>query len=127
MPHNFIPEFFDHGSDLVVIGTNPEMADYDNPRGHIHGLCPYIRAVDARGNTMIKYSKVSHHVNVGDEEAEREARQLADRLNLKLKQRRMPDFTKGWDVGRPVYGSPAYEEYGAADDLALERMEDEAV
>ena len=126
MPHNFIPEFFDHGSDIVVIGSNPESADYDNPRGEIHGLRPYVRAVDARGNTKMKYSTVVHHVNVGDTEAERDARALADRLNEKLAQRRMPDMSS-WEEGRAVYGSPAYEAYGAEGDLAWERsMEDEA-
>lgn len=125
MAHNFVPEFFDHGSDIVVIGSNPEIADYDNPRGEIHGLRPYIRAVDARGNTKFKYSKDVHHVNVGDTEAEREARALAERLNEKLKQRRMPDLSR-WEDGRAMYGSPAYEEYGQDEDLEWERsMEDE--
>lgn len=31
---NIKPITFFAASDIVVIGSNPEMADFDNPRGH---------------------------------------------------------------------------------------------
>jgi hypothetical protein len=126
MPHNFIPTSFDYGSDIVVIGHNSESADYDNPRGAIHGLRPYIRAIDAEGNTMIKWSAVTFHVREYEDVVHAEAKAHAERLNERLLHRRKPDFSS-WQEGRPVYGSPAYEAYGRDDDLAWERsMEEEA-
>jgi hypothetical protein len=120
MPHKFVPINYVAGSDIVVIGSNPESADMVNPRGEIFGYLPYVRAEDAYGNTKIKYSNVTHHVSVGQRFAEAEAEALAKRLNARLMLRRMPDFSQ-WQDCRPVYGSPAYEEYGQADDLAWEK------
>lgn len=42
---------FSAGSRYVVIGTNPEMADYDNRRGEIYGLAYYVQASNAHGDT----------------------------------------------------------------------------
>lgn len=121
MPTNFHPVEFDVGSDIVVTGYNSESADYDNPRGALHGLRPYIRAIDARGNTMVKYSTKTYHV--ADEKlAHADAEIVAITLRLKLAKRVKPNFAS-WVVGRPVYGSEAYIEYGQEDDLALERQE----
>lgn len=126
MPHNFIPTDFDYGSDIVVVGHNSENADYDNPRGEIHGLRPYIRAIDADGNTMIKLSTVTFPVREREDVVHAEAKACAERLNERLLHRRKPDFSS-WIEGRPVYGSPAYEQYGREDDLVWERSQDEEV
>ena len=120
MPNQFIPVSYDYGSDIVVIGFYSESADITNTRGEIHGLRSYVRAVDEQGNTRMFYSSKSIHHSYGDREAEIEAKAVAERLNAKLAQRRIPDFTQ-WVVGRPVYGSEAYIQYGQEDDLALER------
>jgi hypothetical protein len=123
MPQNFIPVEFDVGSDMVVVGFNSESADYDNPRGALHAIQPYVRAIDARGNTMVKYSTKTYHV-ADEKQAHADAEIVAISLRLKLANRLKPNFDK-WQVGRPVYGSEAYIEYGQDDDLALERQEAE--
>jgi hypothetical protein len=119
----FHPDYFDVGSDIVVVGYNAENADFDNPRGAIHALRPYIRAVDEQGNTRVKYSTKTYHTSQ-EREAHADAEIVAATLNLKLAKRRKPRF-EAWVVGRPVYGSPAYQDYGQADDLAWEKEHDE--
>ena len=37
-------------TDIIVIDTNPEMADATNPRGHIHGEATYIVATGPMGH-----------------------------------------------------------------------------
>lgn len=48
-------EHFFAGTDLVVVGTNPEMADYSNPRGEIIRSAAYVYATDAAGNRRRMY------------------------------------------------------------------------
>ena len=111
---------FDTYTDIVVIGSNPEMADYDNPRGHVYGFAAYVRAVSKHGDTRV--------LHVATERSERDAvaqaDQLAERLNARLQNLgKLPVAFDGWTAGRPVYGSDAYVEYGQADDVALEARE----
>lgn len=108
-------------TDIVVIGTNPEMADYSNPRGSIHGHAAYVVAEDDRGN------RARLHVDTARFEADvlPKAERLAAALNARLAAGKLPVAFESWASDRPAYGSDAYIAYGAHDDLMLERREDE--
>jgi hypothetical protein len=106
--------------DIVVVGTNPEMADVDNPRGYRYGVRWHVVASNEHGDTK-ELAVVSSTVNA-DTQAVAEA--LATRLGARLLNLgKLPVGFTYWTDGRPVYGSDAYVEYGQADDLALERRE----
>lgn len=108
-------------SDIVVIGYNPENADYENQKGEIYGHAAYVQAVSPRGDTWIK------HVRTDRFEAEvmAEANKLADALNARLTNfDKLPVNFASWPQGRTIYGSEAYIEYGQAEELALEMSED---
>ena len=107
-------------SDLVVVGTNPEMVDVDNPRGHLFGLLWYVTASNEHGDTR-ELAVVSA---APGSDTKRAAELLATRLGARLLNLgKLPVGFALWPEGRPVYGSDAYVEYGQADDLALERRE----
>lgn len=120
----FVPVDFLGSSDVVIIGSNPEMADYDNPQGHIYGFAPYVRIANEYGDTFVS--------SAGDAcRCEREANEKAERMATALHSRwvnlgKLPVGFEKWQQGRAVYGSDAYTAYGADDDMALERMEEEA-
>ena len=87
-------------SDIVVVGTNPEMADMSNPRGHLFGEAWSVIATNTHGDQRALY------VGIGDADQVQEDR-LAQRLN------QLAVIAQ--------YGSPAYVEYGQDDDVAAER------
>lgn len=113
-------EFFAR-TDIVVIGTNPEMADYSNPRGDIHGHAAYVVAEDAHGNRACLHAGTSRF----EADVLPHAEQLAAALNARLALGKLPVGFAGWSADRPAYGSEAYAAYGAFDDLMLERREAE--
>jgi hypothetical protein len=114
----FKPVDFLAQTDIVVVGRNPEMADYDNPRGDVHGFASYVRAADAAGNTRMLFVKTALFEAEALEPAEALARVLTKRL---INFGKLPVGFERWEPGRPVYGSDAYLEYGADEDLAFER------
>jgi hypothetical protein len=48
----FVPSCFFLRSDVVVIGSNPESADMDNPRGSLFGYAVYVVAEASNGERM---------------------------------------------------------------------------
>jgi hypothetical protein len=111
-------------SDIVVTGTDPENADISNPRGESYGLQWFVQATNGHGDA---YEQPV--VTPRPEDAERVATRLAAALNTRMQRLgRFPVDFASWPPGRPVYGSPAYLEYGQDDDLATEarELEDEA-
>lgn len=110
-------------TDLVVVGTDPEMADYDNPRGEIIRSAAYVVAEDAQGY------RVRLHIRTGFEadvlpKAEREAAGLNARLNNLKK---LPVGFGRWEETRPGYGSDAFIESDQGhQDWLEERMAEEA-
>lgn len=103
--------------EAVVMKVDPEMADYDNPTGAIIGFAGQVCAEDERGNRWF------YTVARGYDQAKvlKQAEIMAERLNIRFRQGKLPVAFSQWVQGRPAYGSPAYEEYGAADDLVWER------
>lgn len=107
-------------SYVVVMGVDPELADYSNPRGERYGFAAYVRGCNERGDT-----REMHVVTEYDERAaEAKARKVADALNARATRLgKLPVRFDSWATGRPVYGSEAYMLYGQADDLAFEARE----
>ena len=106
----------------VILGSNPEDADYDNPRGYIYGFAFRIVASNQHGDTRYLDFKVApnrHHYSTVQAEAEA----LAAALNARLARGLLPVAFATWREGRAVYGSDAYVEYGQDEDNELERME----
>ena len=97
------------GSDLRVVGYNPENADMDNPRGAIIREVFHIQATNEYGERRVWGSF--------------DSADLAEKSYLHI----APPIAM-WSISNPVYGSSAYEEYGAANDMAAERemAQDEA-
>jgi hypothetical protein len=109
---------FDAVSDIVVIGTDAEAADYDNPRGELYGIASYVRAIDEQGNTKILYVATGQESDVVAK-----AQTLADRLNARLANfGKLPIGFDKWEDGRPVYGSDAYD---SDEEIAWERRAEE--
>jgi hypothetical protein len=111
-------ETFFAATDLVVVGTNPEMADYDNPRGNIIRSAAFVYAEDARGNRRRLW------VTTGFEfEVLPKAEALAAALVARLKNLgKLPVGFDRWADARPAYGSDAYD---PQDEIDLERREAE--
>lgn len=112
-------EYFVAGTDIVVIGQNVEMADYDNPRGYVYGFAAYVQAVSPQGETRVL------SLGAGNSEAAMlaEADAQAAALNARLAAGKAPVGFDRWVEGRPVYGSEAYSAYGQADDVEWERCQ----
>lgn len=98
-------------SVAVVVGTNPEMADIDNPCGEIVRDCWFILAEDSMGNRR----QLGGVMFEDQDEAARFAATLDGQS---------PEAAD-WAKVEPRYGSPAYE--GVEPELAwLERQADES-
>jgi hypothetical protein len=119
--NDFIPVSFFAGSDVVVVGQHDEMADIENPRGYIYGFASYVIAEDEAGNRVQLFIKSARQEAVVLAAAEKQAAALNVRLSLG----KLPVNFGSWEHARPAYGSQAYIEYGADDDIALERREEE--
>jgi hypothetical protein len=113
-------EFFAH-TDIVIIGTNPEAADYTNPRGNIFGHSAHVVAEDKNGNRCRLHVATSRF----EDDVLPQAERLAAALNARLALGKLPVGFGSWSADRPAYGSAAYEAYGAFDDLMVERREAE--
>jgi hypothetical protein len=101
---------FDIHSEIVVVGRNPEMADIDNPYGHIHGIAYFTVATYPSG---LRFRHIHNHEDINKAEDYCERIQKANFFNLRY-----------WQSFRPVYGSRAYEE-NMGEELALEKKEEE--
>lgn len=115
------PVAFFAATDIVVIDTNPEMADYTNPRGEIYGHAAYVYAEDARGNRRRLCCKTARL----EEDCLPFVERMAAALNVRLADGKLPVAFDYWETARPAYGSDAYIEYGQDDDIELERREAE--
>jgi len=107
-------------TDIVVIGRDPEMADYNNRDGSIFGYAAYVEASNDYGDTREFFVCSA----VREDEATAEADELAHRLTVRFESLgKLPVGFAAWHQGRAVYGSEAWAEYGNDDELAYERRE----
>lgn len=98
---------FHASSDIVVVGTNPEMVDFDNPRGNVYGFSSYVVATDEQGNRTRLYVTTSSC----DRDALEEAERLAARLTLRLQVfKKLPVAFDRWEPTFAAYGSAAHDE-----------------
>lgn len=113
---------FEVAEELVVVGRDPEMADYSNPRGELVGEAHYIVGTYEDGR------RIAHEVCattrrghlLGGPSVERLER-LAAHLN-EAQPALNPDL---WRDTRPVYGSEAYVSSGQEFlDWSAERAEE---
>ena len=115
---------FGIGSDLYCAGRRDDGSEF-------HAERFYVFAEDARGNRWTHGSQfagcaVHWSSEVGCnffEDIREEARARAERLLARILAAGGRIDLQHWGESRPVYGSPAYEEYGQWDDIALERAE----
>ena len=120
------PTHFFAASDIVVIGHNPEMADYDNPRGELYGFSTYVVAQDAQGyRRCLHVGTVS--VALGETRALQGAEALARALNARLSTGKLPVGFSRWVEDRPAYGSDAYVREGCEDELIAWELEQDGV
>lgn len=115
------PTRFFARTDIVVTGSNPEMADIVNPRGHLFGSAAYVVAEDDKGNRR----ELHVVTKASDADALAAADRVAAALGARLAAGKLPVAFDRWQEGRPAYGSDAWVEYGNDDELALERREAE--
>jgi len=106
---------FSAGCDIVVTGSNPENADVCNPRGDYFGEAWMIFATNEHGDRR--------YIDVGmDAEGRAKADAFATVFGVRTSRLgKLPVGFAGWREARPEYGSDAYVEYGAADDIEWER------
>ena len=92
-------------SDVVVVDTNPEMADVSNPRGEIYGEAYYIVGTAEDGSRIAhRVSATTSYGRVLTEVTPDRLMRLAERLNEE-RPALNPDL---WDDIDPAYGSEAY-------------------
>ena len=101
-------------SDIVVVGTNPEMADIDNPRGNLFGEAWYVYAENCHGDRYRFYMGIDKQI---------QSENMANALTERLAAGKLPVAFDRWEQTRPSYGSDAYIEYGQDDDIAMEAKE----
>jgi hypothetical protein len=119
------PRFFFASSDVVVIDLNPEMADYDNPRGELYGYATYVVAEDEWGHRCRLYVKTLP-CSYGERRAMESADRMAKALIARFQSGLLPVAFDRWEPMTPAYGSHAYIEEGGEDDLIeWERQMDE--
>jgi hypothetical protein len=106
-------------SYVVVIGRDPELADYSNPRGERYGFAWYVRAANEFGDTRELHVVTTAYEREGEDKVEK----LAAALTNRARGGKLPVGFDNWSTARPVYGSEAYESYGRSDDLAMEARE----
>lgn len=111
-----VPTNFYAMSDVVVMYTDPEFADYDNPRGNIYGYASYVVAVDKRGYRR-RLHVCTEHCNIGNRRAMEPAERMASALTNRLANGKLPVGWDNWDYYHPEYGSEAYIVSGEEDNL----------
>lgn len=106
--------------EAIVMKIDPDMANYDNPTGAVIGFAGQVCAEDDEGNRW--FLTVATDYNRGT--VLKKAEVLAERLAIRFRRGKLPVGFDRWIQGRPAYGSPAYEAYGAADDWEWEQQQD---
>ena len=98
-------------SDLTVTGHNSEMADMSNPKGEIIEELYYVAVTNEYGD---RYAHFYHTTKKQNIERLLARIETAGKINL-----------QHWTRIYPIYGSHAYSDYGAAEEIAWERTHDE--
>jgi hypothetical protein len=101
---------FDVSSEIIVVGSNPEMADVTNPYGHIHDIAYFVIGTYPSGK------RIRHCRNFrGIVKASRFCDRVKEANSINIRY---------WTDHRPVYGSVDYEQ-NVQEEIALEKKEEE--
>jgi hypothetical protein len=111
---------FDPITHICITGRNPEMADINNPCGEIYGFSATVRASNERGEAWEYFIGTFANESAALQRAQKLASALTARIQTMGKP---PVGFDRWIAARPLYGSDAYIEHGAADDLAWEQTQ----
>jgi hypothetical protein len=95
--------------DLVIVGSNPEMADMTNPNGNIEGLAHYIVAETPRGSRFAHNAFAITHNGYADSDITVER---LERLVAHLNATHPALDADCWTEVQACYGSQAYAEDG---------------
>ena len=96
---------FGVASRTVVVGYDPEGADFDRPRGEVVGEVYYVVARSTEGRVFEHAHSFKSHCGVDPEAL---AEKLASRIAAASRAGRDLD-EQFWNEGRPEYGSLAYQ------------------
>ena len=96
-------------NDLVIIGSDPEMADMSNPHGNIEGLAHYIVAETPKGRRFAHSATAYTHNGYADSDITVER---LERLAAHLNATHPALDADCWTEIQACYGSPAYVEGG---------------
>lgn len=95
------------GADVIQMGTNPEMADVDNPTGAVYGFASFVMAENSAGQRWAKHVTNEYY----EDQALAPAKKLTDALTSRLeKLGRLPVDFADWAPSAPRYGSDAHDE-----------------
>lgn len=115
--------YADVGATYVVIGRDPEMADYDNPRGEIIRPAYFVTVTHADGSRLQHVRTFVARQRISPCPQEARAQQLADAVNRHLAAGKKLNPAH-WQKIRAEYGSDAYiREGGEQDEIEAEREE----
>jgi len=95
-------------TDIVVVGHNPENADYTNPRGEIYGYCGYVVACAPDGSQWIFNRNMT---DVLEAVVLHRLETFVKHVQWQLENGRQLD-PQFWTPTRPSYGSAAYANGG---------------
>ena len=109
------PINFFAGTDLVVVGTNSEIADICNPRGEVIRSASFVYAEDIKGYRVRLYVETDWETK-----AIAAAENLAACLNARLALGKLPVGFAHWHEARPCYGSTAYIDLGIGEQEAFQ-------
>lgn len=116
-----ITQIFCH-ADIVVIGQNSEMADYDNPRGYLYGFRAYVFAEAPDGSRWVFDRTCTRR---SEFDALGRVATFVAHVQRSIEMGRKLD-PEHWTETRPGYGSEAYDRGGWSQiDAMEERVSDE--
>lgn len=92
-------------TDVVVTGSNPEIADYDNPHGYYFGFAAYVLATNEHGERRRLHICTKKIESDALHKAEGQAAALNARFSIMCK---LPVNFESWEEMWPEYGSVAF-------------------
>ena len=104
-------------TETKIVGSNPEMADLDNPNGHRFAEAYFVFIEDENG----RRSKRCVGLNLTQEEIDSWVQRLRELLNGGFDPRKFE--AEVWEPTYPSYGSRAYVEDGAEEEWGRQERE----
>lgn len=107
--------YFSVMSEVVVVGCDSEMADYDNPRGNVYETIFVVVAELSDGRRFVAPGSSANESAVA---------RMADALVARAANGLLPVGFSRWNETQPRYGSDAYLDQNCeAEQILLEKEE----